>query len=90
MMKHFNIIVSGNVQGVFFRASARDVANQLKIKGYAQNKPDGSVYLEAEGEEEPLNQFVAWCRQGPPRAEVTNLSVTEAALHNFTAFEIRR
>lgn len=89
-MKHITIIVSGKVQGVFFRASAKEAANKLNINGFAQNQTDGSVYIEAEGDEEKLNQFVEWCKQGPPRAEVINVEVHEGELKSFTAFEIRR
>ncbi len=89
-MKRLIIIVTGKVQGVFFRASAKEVAEQLNIKGFAQNQPDGSVRIEAEGDEENLNQFVEWCKQGPPRAEVKNVQITEEELNNFTRFEIKR
>jgi acylphosphatase len=51
MKKHFNIRISGRVQGVFFRASTKAKAEELGISGFVQNEPDGSVYIEAEGEE---------------------------------------
>jgi acylphosphatase len=89
-MKHFTIVVSGKVQGVFFRASARDVAEKSGVKGFVKNQPDGGVLLEAEGDEENLNQFIEWCRHGPPRAEVTDVIVTEGMVVNFKNFEIRR
>lgn len=89
-MKHVTIIVTGKVQGVFFRASAKDVADQLNIKGFAQNQPDGSVYIEAEGDEQALANFIAWCKQGPPRAQVTNVEVQEQAVKNFERFWIER
>lgn len=60
-MKHFKLNVSGTVQGVFFRASTKDAADRLGIKGFVRNEPDGSVYIEAEGEEEKLNQFMECC-----------------------------
>ena len=89
-MKALKINVSGKVQGVFFRASAKGAAEKLSIKGFAQNQPDGSVLIEAEGEEENLKQFIDWCKQGPPRAEVSNLDVQESELKNFDRFEIKR
>ena len=89
-MKALKINVSGKVQGVFFRASAREAAEKLSIKGFAQNQPDGSVLIEAAGEEENLKQFIDWCKQGPPRAEVSNLDVQESELKNFDRFEIKR
>ena len=59
-MKHINIKIIGRVQGVGFRRAARDEARYLGIKGYIRNEPDGSVYLEAEGDELAISQFVIW------------------------------
>lgn len=89
-MKHFKLNVSGKVQGVFFRAATQEAAERLGINGFVRNEPDGSVYIEAEGEEEKLNQFVAWCRFGPPRARVEKLERTEGALQGFTSFQVKR
>ena len=89
-MNRLVIIVSGKVQGVFFRASAKEAADRLGVKGFAQNQPDGSVYIEAEQVEEKLKQFVEWCKQGPPRAQVANVAVTEGEVRNFESFEIKR
>lgn len=89
-MRHMTIVVTGKVQGVFFRASTKEIADQLGIKGFVKNQPDGSVYIEAEGEKETLRQFIAWCHQGPPRAVVSNVQVSESELQNFERFEIRR
>lgn len=88
--KHFNIRVHGMVQGVFFRASARLHAQALGVTGFAQNEDDGSVYVEAEGEERNLKQFVEWCHRGPERARVTKVDVREAAMKNFFSFEVKR
>lgn len=89
-MKSLRIIVNGKVQGVFFRASARDVAEALSIKGFAKNQSDGSVYIEAEGAEEKLEQFIDWCLHGPPRAQVIHVDVQESHVKNFEKFEVRR
>jgi acylphosphatase len=89
-MKALRITVNGRVQGVFFRASAKEVADQLNVKGFAQNQPDGSVYIEAAGADENLSRFVEWCRQGPPRAQVRHVDVRESELKNVERFEIRR
>ncbi len=70
------IVVTGKVQGVFFRASARDEANRLNIGGFAMNRPDGSVLIEAEGEPGAVEQFRNWCSRGPSRARVDDLNVT--------------
>ncbi len=89
-MKSLRIIVNGKVQGVFFRASAKEIADQLNVRGFAQNQSDGSVLIEAEGDEESIKRFVEWCRQGPPRAQVTNLDVQQGEVKSFEKFGIRR
>lgn len=89
-MKHVNIRVTGRVQGVYFRASAREVAINLKLRGFVRNEPDGTVYIEAEGDDQALEKFVAWCKQGPPNAIVRNVEVHEGPLQHMGAFEIRR
>lgn len=65
MVEHVKIKISGKVQGVFFRASAKEQADALGVVGFAQNQPDGSLYIEAEGEEEALDKFVNWCKKSP-------------------------
>jgi acylphosphatase len=87
---HFDIQVRGKVQGVFYRASAQQKAQELKLVGYAQNQPDGGVFIEVEGEKEILETFVSWCRQGPARAVVTEVLVTESVLKNYSEFLVKR
>jgi acylphosphatase len=89
-MLHYNITVRGRVQGVFYRGTTKQVANQLGIKGFVRNEPDESVYIEAEAEEELLQQFISWCKMGPDRAIVDSVTVTPAEAVNFTSFEIRK
>jgi acylphosphatase len=89
-MKCLSIKVSGKVQGVFFRASTEDVAKQLGIKGFVRNEKGGSVYIEAEGDDEILKQFVDWCSQGPPQAFVEEIIINESPVQNFSKFEIKR
>ena len=89
-MKHFSIHVSGRVQGVFFRASAKAKAEELNIKGNVRNNTDGSVSIEAEGEEENLQQFVEWCKQGPKFAQVERCEVKQAGVRNLKGFFIER
>jgi len=90
MKRHYNIIVSGRVQGVFYRASTKQMADILGVKGFVLNLSDGTVYIEAEGEEEVLVKFIQWCHHGPDRAEVSHVSVHEAPLLGFEMFESRR
>lgn len=90
-MKRVSILVKGKVQGVFYRASTVTKAQQLGVKGCVRNEPDGSVYIEAEGNEEKLNELIAWCRIGPPRARVDEVVVeTQATLAGFSDFRILR
>lgn len=90
MIKHFNIRVSGKVQGVFFRASTKDEAERLNITGFVQNEADGSVYIEAEGSENNMLAFIAWCKQGPTVAHVTHCEIIASDLVGFNNFMIRR
>ena len=69
------IRVEGLVQGVNFRAEARREAQLLGVNGFARNESDGSVLIEAEGDPEPLDRFVAWCRHGEPPARVDRVTV---------------
>lgn len=84
------IRIFGRVQGVFFRASAREEARRLGLAGFARNEPDGSVLIEAEGDEPALERFVAWCRQGPPGARVERLDVEHGDPRGHLAFTVRR
>lgn len=87
-MKHLNICVSGAVQGVFYRASAKAVADQLGVKGFVTNQDDGSVYMEAEGDDFSLELFLEFCHKGPDRAVVDKVETQEAELKNYLNFEI--
>lgn len=71
-------LVSGKVQGVFYRASTAEQANRLGVTGYAKNLSDGRVEVLACGETLAVEQLVAWLRQGPPMAKVTDVDVEEA------------
>ncbi|HTH55466.1 MAG TPA: acylphosphatase [Cyclobacteriaceae bacterium] len=89
-MKHVNIRVSGSVQGVFFRASTKQQADFLGLKGFVKNERNGDVYIEAEGEESQIAEFLKWCRRGPTRARVDSVEVEESGLKNFGDFDVRR
>jgi len=65
-----NIVITGLVQGVFFRASTLEKAQSLSLSGWVKNQPDGSVEIMAEGERYALEELVLWCRQGPPGADI--------------------
>lgn len=90
MMIHKNLIVKGKVQGVFFRASTKDVADRLGVTGFVENKADGSVYIEAEGEDSKLDEFLGWCHTGPSGAIVLKVEVASGELKNYDRFVIAR
>ncbi len=87
---HYDIRVYGKVQGVWYRASTRQKAEELGVTGFVQNMPDASVYIEAEGPKDRLDALVAWCHEGPPLARVTQVEVQQGPLKGFSEFVIRR
>jgi acylphosphatase len=72
-MNRVHVLIKGRVQGVFFRASTRDMAVNLGLKGCVRNLQDGSVEAIFEGPEGELKKAVQWCRKGPPGAIVSNV-----------------
>lgn len=88
--KRVHLIVEGKVQGVFYRASARDTAVSLGLKGYVKNLPDGNVELVAEGLRGKLDQIIEWCKTGPADANVTEIRTTfSASIGEFDNFHIQ-
>ncbi len=88
-MKRLKITVAGKVQGVFFRGSAREAARRLGLTGFARNQSDGTVYIEAEGEDAALDQFVEWCHRGPSWARVEAVVTAAASPAGYKSFEAR-
>lgn len=86
---HKNIRISGRVQGVGFRYSARSIASTIGVKGYVKNLPSGDVYIEAEGSQDQMNDFIAWCHQGPVRATIRNIEIFDSEVLGFKEFIIR-
>jgi len=82
------IIVTGKVQGVFFRQSAKMTARSLGITGYVKNMPDGSVFIIATGTEIQLFKLIEWCHQGPLRAEVLFVESANLPIQKFLKFSI--
>ena len=87
-MVHKKILIQGSVQGVGFRYSTRNVAHQFGIKGFVRNLPDGSVYIEAEGPEAQVEEFIKWCHTGPARAMIHSVSLQDGPLMQFSDFKI--
>jgi acylphosphatase len=65
-----DVVVTGHVQGVFFRAAMREQADRLGVTGWVRNEPDGSVRAHLEGSPDALDRLVDWCADGPPAASV--------------------
>jgi acylphosphatase len=86
---HRNIRISGRVQGVGYRYSARSVALRLGIKGYVRNLRDGDVCIEAEGNPDQMAAFLTWCREGPTRARIDSVNIVGDDVVGFRDFEIR-
>jgi acylphosphatase len=83
------VVVSGRVQGVWFRDACRTEAARLGVTGSVRNREDGTVELVAEGPERAVAALVSWARMGPPRAEVTGVSVEPIPPRGTTPFLIR-
>jgi acylphosphatase len=86
--KHVKIEVRGFVQGVGFRYYARTKAQELGLFGIACNEPDGSVYLEIEGPEEKIDNFLKWCHDGPSAAKVESVELNVKEPVGYTDFKI--
>ncbi len=83
-------IISGRVQGVFYRASTRDKAVSLGLTGWVRNLPDGRVELVAEGPKDSIDELISWCWDGPTYARVEEVQVQdETPTGEFKEFEIR-
>ena len=88
--KTVHIIVEGKVQGVFYRATTKEMADQIGVKGWVRNRENGSVEIMASGAEAQLQEFIDWCKKGPKRAEVSNVVVTGIEAETFNQFQIIR
>lgn len=87
--KRAHAIVSGRVQGVFFRMETKRAADRIGVYGWVRNKRDGTVEAIFEGDEENVNSILAWCKKGPPHANVTRVDVKwENYTGEFQRFEI--
>ena len=85
-----HVHVSGNVQGVFFRGSTRQKADQLGLTGWVANLPDGKVEAVFEGPSEQVREMVRWCEEGPRQADVEDMETEfEDARDDLESFEVR-
>lgn len=85
-----HLLIKGMVQGVYYRAFARDIASYHSLKGWVRNLPDGSVEAVVEGPRQAIEQFIGSCRSGPPGARVEHIDITwEDYSGNMADFQIR-
>ncbi len=84
----YKINISGSVQGVGFRWNAAREARSRGITGFVKNMPDGSVYIEAEGYKNQLEDYLKWCRRGPAFANVDSVKHEAAEPEGYTEFNI--
>lgn len=77
-----HILVKGKVQGVFFRKNAKQLAAELNILGWIKNTDEGHVEILAQADKNAVEQFIQWCWQGPPRADVEKVETEDAAINN--------
>jgi acylphosphatase len=89
MGKAVEVRITGTVQGVSFRAYAREQARELGVTGWIRNEREGSVAGFFEGSDAAVDAFVDWCWDGPPSAEVTDVMITDAATTGARTFVIR-
>lgn len=89
-MKRIHVLITGKVQGIFFRASTRRKAMDLDIKGWIKNLDNGMVEAVFEGKDEAIKEMVEFCRKGPFGAKVNEIDIKEETYKNeFEFFEIR-
>lgn len=91
MRRQVHLLISGFVQGVCYRAYAQEVARSLGLTGWVRNLPDGRVEAVAQGDSDKLDEFIAWCRQGPPAARVDAVEAVEENIKEEGGdFKVRR
>ena len=83
------VVVTGRVQGVWFRDSCRTEARAQGVTGFVHNRMDGAVEAEFEGPRAAVDRMIAWCREGPPRARVDAVGVVDVAAIGERGFRIR-
>ena len=90
MIKNKIITISGRVQNVGFRYYTNQAARKYNISGFAKNQSDGSVYIEAEGEEGNLDIFIEWCKNGPTWARIDKINIQEGTIMNYSSFLVKQ
>jgi len=89
-MPTIHLIIKGRVQGVSYRFAAKETATNLSLTGWVKNTAEGNVEATVSGPEPALQQFIDWCRHGPPLASVSDVIVQHVPEISFDDFSIRR
>jgi acylphosphatase len=91
MKTQVHVVISGRVQGVWYRASTRQKAEELGLTGWVKNTADGNVEAVFEGDESTVHKMIAWCRVGPPLAKVADVKIIQKRVdEEFTGFAVLR
>ena len=85
---HYNILVKGKVQGVWFRKYTKEKAEVLGLKGYVKNEVSNNVYIEVEGAIDILTKFIEWLHEGSPFSKVSEVVYESGELQNYSEFNI--
>ena len=90
MKSTVHVVISGRVQGVWFRANTKQKAEQLGVTGWVKNTADGKVEALFEGDKKHIQEMIDWCHQGPPSAQIDHVEITEQSASNgFDGFSIK-
>lgn len=89
-MRHYNIIVKGKVQRVAYRVWAQATAQKLGLTGLVRNLHNGDVYIEVEGSDDNINQFIDLCYVGSPLSKVIEVNAEEQPVKDMETFELKR
>ncbi len=89
-METVHVLISGKVQGVFFRQTAARMAERLNVKGWIKNTPDSKVEALVTGTPDDIKSFINWCKTGPEKADVTDVVVSKQPEIFFKKFEVIR
>jgi acylphosphatase len=85
-----HLLIMGKVQGVFYRATAKEIAVKLGITGWIRNTSNGNVEAKISGASEAVSKFIAWCHIGPPGANVTEVKVADEPEEYHEDFRVAR
>lgn len=89
-MKHQNLRITGRVQDVNFRDNTKAFADETGITGFVRNEPDGSVYMEAEGDDNSLHRLLNWLENSPGHSWVSKIDTEQGEIKDYQNFEVRR